>query len=85
MSLRVKKDDTQQRRPRLNYDVLIAKAQKRINGLEKEKPVRPPEYEAARPDHLYKTEAIAMRRLYSELVRKQEHHVDPDSFDLVSG
>lgn len=43
-------------KPRLNYDVLIARAQKKVNGTDKEKVTKPKEYEAARPDHQYESE-----------------------------
>lgn len=73
------------KKPRINYEVLIAKAKKKFNGLEKEKPVKIPEFEAASASHIYKGDQVAMRRLYSELVTKQNHNIDPQSFDLTSG
>lgn len=46
-------DHKKQDKPRLNYEVLIAKAQKKVNGSEKEKVVKPMDFEPARPDHVY--------------------------------
>ena len=63
MSLQYKKVD---RKPRINYEVLIAKAQKKMNSGEDKNPmVKPVEFEAARPDHRYDPNNIAMRQLYS--------------------
>ncbi len=59
MSLQYKKVE---RKPRINYEMLIAKAQKKINsGDDKKSQVRHVEYEAARPDHKFDTENVAMR------------------------
>jgi len=43
-------------KPRLNYDVLIAKAAKKVNGSDKEKIQRPKEYQPAKPDHIYESD-----------------------------
>ena len=63
MSLQYKKVE---RKPRINYEVLIAKAQKKINsGEEAKQQPKVVEYEAARPDHKYDSRTVAMRQLYS--------------------
>lgn len=59
-----------ERKPRLNYELLIAKAQKKVNGSDKEKSMRPKEFEPARPDHMFETDQVAIRRLYNEIVKK---------------
>ena len=81
MSLEYKKSD----KPRLNYDVLIAKAQKKQSGSEKEKIVKPKDFDPARPDHVYEGNQVAVRRLFTEVVRKQTHNFNPGDFDRDTG
>jgi len=76
MSLQYKKVE---RKPRINYEVLIAKAQKKLNsGEDSKQQVRAVEYEAARPDHRFDTGNVAMRQLYTEIVTKGQHSLQYD-------
>lgn len=43
--------------------------------------MKPKEYEPARPDHIYNGEQVAIRKLYSEIVKKQSHNLNVDDFD----
>jgi len=57
-------------KPRLNYELLIAKAQKKVNGTDKEKIDKPKEFDPAKPDHIYEGDQVAIRSLYNEIVKK---------------
>jgi hypothetical protein len=41
------------KKSRINYEILIAKAKKKFNGMEKDKPVKILEFEAATASHVY--------------------------------
>ena len=56
------------KKPRLDYQKMIDKVQKTING--DDKPMTSPIYKAARPHHKYQPDQIGMRVLYSEVCRK---------------
>jgi hypothetical protein len=51
----------------------MAKITKKMNGEEKIK--KAPTYEGAKPDHKYDPEQVALRNLYSEIVKKNRHNL----------
>lgn len=65
--------------------MLIARAQKKVNGTDKEKVTKAIEYEAARPDHQYESEQVAVRKLYHEICKKQTYNVNLSEFNQVTG
>jgi hypothetical protein len=61
--------------------LLIAKAQKKVNGTDKEKIAKPKEFNPAKPDHVYDSNTVAVRKLYNEIVKKQTHNVKIEDFN----
>ena len=55
-----------ERKPRIDYEQLMAKVTKKMNG--EEKPPLPHVYDAAKPDHKFNHNQIALRSIYKEIV-----------------
>ena len=71
------------RKPKIDYAMMLQKVQKNIHG--EQKTIPPPVYEAARPQHKYDSNQLAMRTMFNEIVKKQRHSVQYDDYDFETG
>ena len=80
MSLQYKKVD---RKPKIDFELMISKLHKKLNG--EEKTPQPTRYVPAKPDHMYDRAQIAVRKIWRETVRDQTHMLDIMDYDNHTG